>query len=128
MSASDHLSPDQFVIPHSELENTFSGLREEYVSETAAKHYERQPRYMAALERHIRRHGIVYPAEVDARGQLQEGHHRASVAYKLGLDLPAVREGSQDHSESGYRADTDAWHAKHWKLEEEPRLRNAGVR
>lgn len=44
----------------------------------------------AQLEADIRRRGVLVPVEVDDTGCILDGHHRAAIAEKLGIDFPTV--------------------------------------
>lgn len=94
------------------------------------KHFRKtEPEYYDTLKNHIAEHGITEPAMVrftDPRGrplkqpEMDAGHHRAAVAYELGLHLPV---GDRDDPEDfeATRAPARAWFTEHG----EEKARNA---
>jgi len=106
MSASNVLHPDQF-------ERVHSTLLEKTLPEIAAHHYSNSPEYMRALTRDIKRNGIQHPVEMHGN-DIQEGHHRAAVAYKLGIPMPVSEVDHYSRPEAdAYREDTEKWHNKY---------------
>jgi len=51
------------------------------------------------LRESIRTHGVLVPIEVDERGDILDGHHRAAACDELGITYPTVvREGLDENA------------------------------
>ena len=51
----------------------------------------------------IKEHGILHPIEVDEEGNILDGHHRFSIAEKLGIECPkTVRKGMTEEEKRNY--------------------------
>jgi hypothetical protein len=48
------------------------------------------PEQRAALKVDIGKRGVMVPVEVDEDGHILDGHHRAAIAAKLGIDYPTI--------------------------------------
>lgn len=84
-------SPEQF----GHLMGGDPGVRGKSLKALADTYYNREPEYMASLEKHVSEHGLQSPVGVqfnDRAGkyQISAGHHRAAVAFRLQKPLPAV--------------------------------------
>jgi hypothetical protein len=104
MSAQDYLHPEQFG-------QMRSSLLGKTLPEVAKHHYKNSPEYMRALERDVKRNGFQHPIAVSEEDptDITGGHHRAAVAYKLGIPVPVRPEGDWEFSEE-HKVDTDKWH------------------
>lgn len=84
MSADEHLNPEQF-----------SSLQfDDYPYQTTVKGmadavYRRAPKYMAKLEKSVRRRGVSQPIMLEGN-KVMDGHHRIAAAYRTGQGVPTV--------------------------------------
>lgn len=70
------------------------GVKGKSMAALADTYYNREPEYMAGLESHVKENGFKTPVGVqfnDQKGNfsITSGHHRAAVAQKLQIPLPA---------------------------------------
>jgi len=55
--------------------------------------YRTEPAFMAALEAHVRQHGVRQPVELGARDTIEDGHHRIAAAYRAAVPVPVAFYG-----------------------------------
>jgi hypothetical protein len=102
-------SPEQFK----HVVGSDPGVKGKSLHAVADTLYNREPEYMSKLESHVKENGFQTPVGVkfnDRAGNYQiqgGGHHRAAVAARLGMPLPAVDVG--DNPTAQPNAVHDSW-------------------
>jgi hypothetical protein len=105
MAASDHLHPDQF----GRIRNPYMNIG---LGEISRRLYSQQPEYMSALEDDVKQNGFQHPVETEQTPEgehhILDGHHRAAVAYNLGIPFPRA---DKNYRRSPANKDSEArWH------------------
>jgi hypothetical protein len=117
-------SPEQF----GHVVGSDPGVRGKSLPALADTYYNREPDYMSRLESHVKQNGFQTPVGVrfnDRAGNYQiqgGGHHRAAVAARLGIPLPAT--DLSDDPAARPDAVHESWSQSFTRSPEEQKSRN----
>jgi hypothetical protein len=106
------LSPDQFW----KLRGTDAGLGGAKIDKIADLLYSREPEFMGRLEASARESGIHQEVwtTVNEYGhhEIRGGHHRAAVAYRVGVPIPITRSSRGQLPDPAWTRNPKEQHAR----------------